>query len=1059
MDNVNKGLIAWFARNSVAANLLMAFIIIGGNYMYFFEINKQMFPNIERNAIRLDFVYPGAAPQEVEEGITIKTEEALKAVQGLKRVITYSNRGSASAYLEIDDNYDPEEVLNEVKSQIDSISSFPDSMERPMVERIKPQQDVLYMSLYGDLSYLQLKELGQEIYNEIQNLPNVSVSDFYGGPAYEIGIEISKEKLREYGLTFRDVANAVRNFSANRSAGQIRSQSGYIALRVENQAYHGIEFENLPLLNLADGSQILLGDVATVKDGFTEGIRYSKFNGKNATTFYIGAAKNQSITEIADEVNRFVQNKQLELPQGVYFETWVDMTYYLEGRLNMMIDNMKFGGLLVFLMLALFLRLRLAFWVMMGLPIAFFGSLLFLPAPFVGVTINVVSLFAFILVLGIVVDDAIVIGESVHHETEERGHSIENVIRGAKRVALPATFGVLTTVAAFVPMLLSSGPEATQAQAIGFVVILCLLFSLVESKLILPAHLAKMKVTEENPKNWLYRCRKVIDVALKAFVDNYYRPFLQKSLHYRYTVLAGFIAVLLVSMGVFASGMVRFIPMPKIPHDFAEIRVEMTINSTEQATLAAIKALEVMVNEVEAKVIAENDGKPMISDMQSQLRTRTNGRLMIKLVDPELRPMDTFALSAMWRDAMPDIPGVKSINIKDSLMGGGREDGDISFRLESKDGDQLKAAANELKKKLGTFTGVGDIQDSMQSITDEVQLELKPLAYSLGLTLSDVASQVSFGFYGLESQRILRGGEEVRVMVRYPHEQRNSIAQVQHVLIKTPDGTEVPLSEVANIKIVDGISQIRHENGKRTISVWAAVDDTLAEPLEITKDVRDNYIPEMLKEYPKVTPKVSGSIKETMDAQREQLRNFGLSLLLIFTLLAIPLKSYSQPFIIMSVIPFGIIGALLGHIVLGMDMSSLSLFGIIAAAGVVVNDSLVMVDFVNKAREQGIAVKDAVVQAGCRRFRAILLTSITTFVGLIPIISETSLQAKLVIPMAISLAFGVLFATVVTLLLIPCLYVVLDDIHDKMRRLRFRLSGGSGQGFGDDPDVESTLVD
>ncbi len=1056
MQDTKKGLIAWFARNSVAANLLMIFIIVGGLLTYHSVLNKQMFPQEESNWIEVNVNYPGAAPQEVEEGITIKIEEVLKSLQGLDRIITYSNRNRSTAYLRVEDSYDTQEILNDVKAQIDSISSFPAGMERPTVERDEYRQEVLYISLYGDLTNRQLKELGKQIHDEIQALPMISVSEFYGGLDYEIGIEISKDKLREYGLSFRDVADAVRGFSANQSAGQIKTQSGYISVRVENQAYSGIDFENLPLINLDDGSQIKLGDVATVQDGFTEGIQYSKFNGKNSTTFFIGASRDQSITDISKVIKRFIKDKQHSLPEGVNLESWVDLTYYLNGRLNMMLDNMMYGGILVFLMLALFLRLRLAFWVMMGLPIAFLGTLLVLPFEFVDVTINLMSLFGFILVLGIVVDDAIVIGESAYSEIEEKGQSLDNVIRGVHRVAMPATFGVLTTVAAFVPMVLSGGPGSSISHAIGFVVIFCLLFSLVESKLILPAHLAKMKHREPNPRNPLDVVRGKIDSALKIFIENSYRPALKKALHYRYTVMIGFVSILLISAGLFGGGLVRFISQPKIPHDFPDISIEMTVSSSEQATLDATFAIENMIKAVDAEIITEF-GQTMIADMQVDLRGRTSAKVMVKLVDPELRVIDVFTLSDRWRTALPVIPGVKSLTIRDNIFSNGRDDGDISFRLAGSDREQLEAAAKELRAKLKSLKGVGDVNDSMQTGTDEVQLVLKPLAYNLGLTLSDVASQVGFGFYGLEAQRILRRGEEIKVMIRYPEDQRNSVSLVQHVLIQTPTGVEVPLSEVAQINIVDGITSIRRENGKRTLSVWAAVDDTQAEPMEITKEIRDTYLPELLKKYTRVSSEVSGQIQQQIEGQDAQFRNFILSLLVIYALLAIPLKSYMQPAIIMSVIPFGVIGAMLGHIILGLDMSSLSMFGIIAASGVVVNDSLVMVDYVNKAREQGIRVKEAVIHAGCRRFRAIFLTSITTFMGLIPIIMETSLQAQIVIPMAVSLAFGVLFATVVTLLLIPCLYVALEDLKNGASRAKARI--GYVYGFDKKKIVIDDLVD
>ena len=1028
MDTTNKGIIAWFARNSVAANLLMIFILVGG-LLTAFTINKQMFPQVKINWIQYSAVYPGAAPQEVEEGITIKIEEALETIQGLERVITYSNRNASSGYFRVDESYDPQIVLEEIKSAIDSIPSFPDGMERPKVERIKFRQEVMYISLYGDMSNRELKELGRSIHDEIQQLPRVNISEFYSGLGYEISIEVSKDKLREYGLGFTDVSRAVRSYSRNMSAGQIKAENGYINLRVENQAYRGHEFEQIPLITLADGSKVLLGQVATVNDGFQEGIQYSKFNGQNSMTFFIGAAENQSITDVAKVVNKYVARKSAQLPSGVDLETWVDMTYYLEGRLDMMTDNMKSGAVLVFLMLALFLRTRLAFWVMMGLPVCFLGTLLVMPMEFVNVTINITSLFAFILVLGIVVDDAIVMGESAHSEVEQNGQSVESVIKGVQRVAMPATFGVLTTIAAFFPFVIGDGPSSAFGKSIGFVVIFCLLFSLVESKLILPAHLAGMKPKVFNPKNPLDRIRRSIDEGLKRFIDNYYQPALTVFLKYRYGVLMFFISLLLISAGLYSGGMLRFVGQPKIPHDFPRINIEMNVDSSDKATLNTLLQVEDILYAVDKKVIAEF-GKPMIGDMNVELRGRTAGNITVKLVDPKDRVMDTFALADRWRAAIPKMPGVKSFTINDNLFGGGREDGDISFKLESKNDDQLLAAAMLLKEKMNSLKGVGDVNDSRQTSAKEVQFELKPLAYSLGLTLSDIASQVSYSFYGLEAQRILRDTEEVKVMVRYPLEQRSSVGHVDNVMIKAPNGAELPLSELADIKLTEGVTSIRRENGNRTINIWGSVDAAQVEPFAVAEDIRENFISQLLRQYPTVKSEVTGRIQEEMESAAEQMRDFVISLMVIYSLLAVPLRSYSQPLMIMSVIPFGIIGAAFGHMIVGMDLNTLSILGIIAAAGVVVNDSLVMVDYVNNARKEGVPLKDAVVFAGTRRFRAIMLTSITTFIGLVPIVFfETSMQAQIVIPMAVSLSFGVLFATIVTLVLIPSLYVIIEDVR------------------------------
>jgi len=1035
------GLIAWFARNSVAANLLMLFIIIGGIFMSM-TIRKQMFPLTETNWIEISVPYPGAAPQEVEQGITIKIEEALNSVEGLKRVISYSNRSYSSAWVEVNVDYDTQEVLDEVKLQIDSISSFPDGMERPIVRREKPRQEVMYISLYGDLPQARLKDLGKTIHDEIRDLGIVNISNYIGGLDYEISIEVNQHKLREYQLSFSELATAIRANAANMSAGQIRAENGMISMRVENQAYDKQAFESIPVVQRSDGTIVYLGDVANVIDGFVEGLQYSKFNGQNSVTIFVGASSDQSIPAISERVKEYIAQKNLELPPQVRLEPWVDMTFYLQGRLDMMMDNMLSGGVLVFLILALFLRIRLAFWVMMGLPVSFLGALLFMPLESINVTINVISLFAFILVLGVVVDDAIVVGESASDEIEKHGHSLDNVVRGVKRVATPATFGVLTTIAAFVPMLLSSGPESAMSHAIAYVVVLCLLFSLVESKLILPAHLASMNYKKANENSFLAKVRGAIDGGLKRFIKNSYLPFIERAIHYRVTVLCVFTGILLIGVGLFTSGTVRFIGAAQIPHDFPSINIEMKQQSSEQATLDAMLEVQKVLRAEDSK-LEQEFGSGVIDQMFSELESRSRAKIMIKMTDPELRELNTFEVAARWREAIPTIAGLKSLTISDNLFGGGRDDGDISFKLIGVDDKELLAATAALKQKLGKITGVSDVNDSRQSATQEVQFELKPLARSLGLTLRDIASQVNFSFYGLEAQRIMRDAQEVKVMLRYPLAQRSSIGHIDDTLIFTSEGQAVPLSELAKIKLTDGVNRIRREDGKRTINVWAAVDSAIVEPIKVAQEIRDDFMPNMLKDYPTVDSEVSGRIQEEMDEVIKQFRNFILALLVIYTLLAIPLRSYLQPFIILSVVPFGVIGSILGHMIIGIDLSAMSLFGIIAASGVVVNDSLVMVDFVNKARAQGMSLKKAVIASGGRRFRAIILTSLTTFVGLVPIMFESSMQAQIVIPMAVALAFGVGFATVITLILVPCLYILFEDVKRGMNRAKEVLKRGA----------------
>lgn len=1029
--DAEKGIIAWFARNSVAANLLMIFIIVGGLSTATI-IRKQMFPEFEISNIEITAVYPGAAPQEIEESIAIKIEEALDEVQGIERVTTKSNRNLFTADIKVYDNYELKDVLDDVKLQIDTISNFPAGMERPTVRQLKYQQEVMYISLYGDLSYRELRNLGQEIYDDIQNLPQINISTFYTRLNYEIGIEVSKEKLREYQLTFDDIATAIRATSTNMSAGQVRAEDGFITLRVEQQAYNQSEYTNIPIKTLPDGSKIYLGELATIHDDFEEGIQYDKFNNKPSVFFFVGASRDQSIDNIATTVRTYIDQRSKTLPENIKLEYWVDFTYYLDGRLKMMLDNMVWGGLLVFMILALFLRIRLSFWVMMGLPVSFLGTLLFMPTQWIDITINITSLFGFILVLGIVVDDAIVIGESAASEIEKNGVSLKSAIVGAKRVAMPATFGVLTTIAAFFPMLVAEGPGAAFSKAIGGVVVLCLIFSLVESKLILPAHLARMKAIKDKPKNPLVKIRSAIDSSLKTFIDKVYLPFMQRALHYRYTVISTFIGIMLVSIGAYQGGLIKFIGTPKIPHDYPAIFVTMQESTSEQTTLNAILTIEQIIKRVD-KEIEASTGKPTIANIQVSLRGRTQSEIIVKLLEQEDRVLDTFQIAEKWREAIPAIPGLKTLRIQDSLFGFEKDDGDVRFNLYGKDYAQLSEATKKLRQEIAKIQGITDINDSVRTPSKEIQFELKPLAYSLGLSAANIASQANNAFYGLEVQRIIRDTEEIKVMLRYPESERNAVAYVDDLNITTPNGTEVPLASVANTLEIESEDSINRENGSRSVSIWADVNSDVITPFEVAKQVNNKILPKLLAEYSGITTKTDGKVKEEQEGQKKQSRDSLLSLMIIFALLAIPLKSYTQPLIVMSVIPFGVIGAMIGHMIFGLNMSSLSIFGIIAAAGVVINDSLVMIDFINKARLQGFSTINAVLLSGCRRFRAIILTSLTTFIGLIPIISETSMQAKIVIPMAISLAFGVLFATVITLILIPCLYLFFEDIGNLAR--------------------------
>ena len=1016
--NPQTGLISWFARNSVAANLLMIFILIMGAFGYK-TIQRQMFPNIERNYINISAQYRGASPQEIEESILIKIEESLKDVSEIKRTVSRAFRNSGRVSLEIDKDEELTDVLDKVKLRVDSIATFPADMEPVTISQAEFQQQVYEMALVGDIPLEELKPIAKEIEDDLLQLSNVSLANARV-PTDEIAIEIKPELLRMYNLTISDVTNAINQYSANISAGQLRTDAGLVSVRFESQFYDGQEFASIPVKIGSDGAKVVLSDIADIKDGFTEGERYFRYSGQNAVLIAVDATKSQSMVPIAETVKDFMAFKNTELPAGLELKELVDMTYYLNARLNMMLNNLFQGSLLVALMLTIFLRFRLAFWVMVGLPLCFLGAVMLMPV--FGVSVNILSLFAFIMVLGIVVDDAIVIGESAYTEIEQRGPGVENVIRGAKRVATPATFGVLTTIAVFAPFTLSSGPEGEFFYNIAIVVILCLAFSLIESKLILPAHIANIKFSKVKPDGWRAR----FNARFNQFINGPYRRTVEKAVHWRWAVLAGFVAMLMLSWGLVAGNHVRIIPQPKVPHDFPNIGIEMNENVSDMATIEALKTIESVIWKIEEETIKEY-GSGMIRDLLAFNESRTEARLVIPLVDEDARHFNTFELARKWREQIPEIAGMKSFSIEDDVNGGG-DNGEFGYLLYGADIKSLNEAGLRFIQMLQQEKGLYDVSSTIDPSSKEVRMELLPAAYELGLTLRSIANQVGLSFYGGEAQRVIRDGEEVRVMVRYPRLTRERFSDLKYTVITTPEGDEVMLGDVVTLSEEPGISYIRREEGYRSVYVWGAIDEEQVEPNEVVASIDEKLLPQLFEEFPNVQTQLGGDIEEQQAQQDEQIMFFVAAMIMVYILLAVPLKSYGQPLIIMSVIPFSLTGAIWAHYLLGLDLSMMSTFGLIAAAGVVINDSLVMTDYINQKRLEGYSILQAVQEAGCARFRAITLTSITTFAGVMPILFETSLQAKFVIPMAAALGSAVLYATLVTLLLVPCLYLILQDL-------------------------------
>lgn len=1024
-DSDTGGLIGWFAHNHVAANLMMFFIIGIGIYSLLL-VKKESFPAFQSNMIIVTVAYPGAAPQEVEEGVVIKIEEAVKTIRGISEITSTAGEGMGQVRIELEDAYDVGDVTDEVKLAIDGISTFPAEIERPTITRQLWRRGALNVQVHGDLDEASMKELVEQIRDEITSLPEVSYAEVMGSRPFEIAIEISENTLRQYGLTLDQVAQTIRRWSVDLPGGAIRTESGDIRLRTKGQAYTGSDFEQIVLLTGRDGTRVTLGDIAIIQDGFAEIESFSFFDGDRSFGVNVMSNPDESEIAISEAVHRYVEQRVATLPTGVKLTAWADSSFYLKDRLNMMLQNMVLGAILVFVVLGVFLHLKIASWVIVGLPVAFLGAFMMLPA--VDVTVNTMSLFAFILVIGIVVDDAIIIAESVYTYTEEHGYSVANIIAGAKIVAVPATFGVLTTIMAFVPLLFITGRMSTVFSAIGWVVVFCLAFSLVESKLILPSHLATMK-SSHGAKAGL---ADQVDRGLKYFVNHIYSPFLARAIEYRYATLGFFIGLIILVGGLLGGGMVRFVFFPEIDTDFVMANIELEDGLPESLIREIVEQLDRDLRAVNEDIKADTGSDINVAEhMFAYIQNGRSGFLQVELYKGEDRPANPKELELRWREKVGDIAGTKELSFSSGMhMGGGAP---ISLKLQGRNLERVREAAEELAEHLRAYDGVYEVQSSASAGPEELMLKIKPEGVALGITLIDLARQVRQAFYGAEAQRIQRGKQEVKVMVRYPLDQRQSIGNLENMWIRTPDGRELPFSSVADYEMQQGYASITRSDGQRTVTVSANVNDAVTEPMQVMSQVTRDFLPDLLRRHPGVSYGLAGSSLQERMSLEQMGYAFLAALCGIYALLAIPLRSYIQPLMIMSVIPFGIIGAILGHGLLGIAVNSVSIFGIVALSGVVVNDSLIMIHFVNSRVQEGASRVQAAVESGAARFRAILLTSLTTFFGLVPILSETSMQAQMVIPMAVSLAFGILFATFITLILVPCLYNIIGDFSSESK--------------------------
>ena len=1042
-------MIRWFAQNGVAANLLMLVIFAGGLFSLF-KTKIELFPPFSLDTISIRVPYPGAAPEEVEKSICIRIEERIQDLSGIKELSSSSVEGIGTVSVKVETGYDASELLDEIKMRVDSIDTFPADAEQPVIEEVLIKRMVLNVAVFGDADERSLKWVAERVRDDLVAIPGISQVEVTGIRDYEISVNVSENDLRRYQLTFDQVVAAIKQSSIDLPGGSIRSESGDILLRTVGQAYVREDFESIVVLQRTDGTVLTLGDFATIDDGFTDAELETAFNGKPAANLIVYEVGNQSPLDISAKVNAYLEKARAQwLPEGIDLMVWQDFSFYLEARLNMLIKNGFIGLILVFAILTVFLRPSLAFWVTFGIPVSFLGT--FFIMPFADLSINLISLFGFILVLGIVVDDAIVVGESVFSVYQEKGTGIQSTIEGVERVAIPVTFAVLTTIVAFIPMLLLPGTNGKFLVAIPLVVIPTLLFSLVESKLILPYHLSLCHVGEHrrNQLNLFQRFQRKVADGLEHYVKVIYEPILAWVLPRKYLMTAVFIGVLIVTGGTLRGGWIKTMPgVPEVPSDYIIVSLSFPDGAPASQTRRALNRINAGLDAAVAE-LQTLGYKDVFQKRKTTLGASTSGggpggielsenrpnlgEIVIELAKSEQRELSAVELADRWRAAIGPIPGVEKLIFRATAAGGYGEPVDIQLR--SGDLTQLREAAVELKATLATYKGLFDIRDNLAYGQKEIQLKVKPAAEVLGIRQADLGRQVRQAFYGEEAQRVQRGRDDIRVMVRYPEAERKSVENLQSMRIRTAQGAEVAFSEVAEIDISNGYSAIQRMDRARVVNVIANVNKETTDLAGIIGALQKKVVPDLEQKYPEVRASFEGQVREDREASLSLFFNGILVLFVMYALMAVPFKSYLQPLIVMSVIPFGLIGAVLGHFLLGHPISQLSIFGIVALSGVVVNDSLVMVDCINQLRLKGMSLKDAVITAGSNRFRPIMLTSLTTFVGLVPILMETSLQAQFLIPMAISLSFGVLFATLITLLMVPCVYLILEDLKCGLKAL------------------------
>ena len=1028
-------LIRWFAKNHVATNLLM-FLLLGlGGYFAWQKIPIEYFPENQPDEVEVSMSYRGAAPEDVETGIVQKIEQALQGLPGVQEIDSFSTEGRGSVTIEVQKGKDARQVLDDVKNRVDAINTFSQDTERPTVSLNQRIISAVTVIVSADMNPRDLRRLGEQVRDQILMLPGVTLANLRGVRPFEIGIEVSEQELRRYGLTIQDVSTAVRKNSLDVPAGSVKTAGGDVLLRTKGQSYTREEFENLIVRAESDGARVLVKDVAKVKDGFDEELLYTLYNGKPSIFVRVERTGDQNLLKICGAVKEWMETAHERLPAGVSLSLWRDNSKPVKARLSYLLSNGLWGALLVFIALALFLRTSFAFWVVSGIPIAFAGGLIVMH--YMGFTINLFSLFGFIVVMGIITDDAIVVGESVYSRMKEGKDPQEAAIEGTLDVATPVTFGVLTVVVAFLPLYFMTGHWGRWFEQIPVVVVPVLLASLIESKLILPSHLAKVK-WNSNPGRIGRMQGAIADWLERVVVRRLYLPTLDVAMRHRYATLAIFLGILGLSWGAVKGGFIKWDPFPPTPGDSITCGLEMSIGTPAEVTETHLKRIVSFANELQKKYTDPETGQSEILNVMAVMGSRDANRaqvgnagqphlceVVLELPPVDDRKVESSQIKEEWRKAVGDISGARELRFSDSW---GRWRAGLEIQIAGQELKDMLAVSQKLQDKMKLLAGVKDVFDDYATGKQEIQAtKIKPEAAARGITLDMVGQQLRQAYYGSEAQRIQRGRDDVRVMIRYPRTERTTLDTLEKMKIRAPDGSEIPLSNAAEYHYGRSPTGIRRHNLARTIRVIGDVNPQEGDLLSI-RSAMAGHVEEMHHEYPGLGFSFEGEARD--ERETGEALKYGLIFVLfaLYALMAIPFKSYLLPLIILLVIPFGWIGAMLGHYLKGLPISFFSVLGMLTLSGVVVNDSLVLVDYVNKCRDEGMNEGDAARQAGAKRFRAIFLTNLTTFAGLLPIIFSSNKAEPFLSQMSISIAFGVIFSFVVTLFLVPINYLVLADV-------------------------------